>query len=803
MPVMIVRDSSAGLRSPPLQPVVPSTTKKQKRQGLSKVSAALRKLSAIPIGPVSSSAGSRKTAAGLHSRARPQTVVGNELGPAQRMKRSNSVGSRRDSFMMDQHQPVQARHQTQVRVLRRHHSTYVERRPLGSSPPLPPLPSLPRNGDSPDSVGFLPKYTAAPSLDMPDFQGLGIAIEQDLITAEPKSNSSSRRPSATATRAALPARSTTPPAVYGAMPSFAPVEIRPLSVVKRSAAFSQARPVSTATLEITLPQLDNVTLPVIETVPESTSTAAEQSRPRAHKPARLEASKRHTVVGGAAPVRHTLTAPAQVDMSKYCLRPTVSVACQTPVWSAATKPPSKSSTPPQAYSSFSAVLLGLENTLPPPPPPNSTKYLPNVANSPSIYSFVSPVQRPSAGFVRHDSSLDTPTEEIAQPQLEFTPTAASYARMPSSPSPPMDSVPDFRRQSIAGQFHPASSAAAARRGSMFIEASRATARPATVVNPGYHAQRDGTTVYDAPYLPASIVHEEAARVAQLPSPPMIMSAPSNKTPKQQDSRSSFDGVNPFTAVPCAPLTRGLEEDIAPEDLLPERAVLDDSSSSSDEDEERHSPILSTVRRVSLVNTSMRASVRRASLVRVSPTPSRRGSAHSPRSSISSTSSKSSREEELPAVPPIPRKFSVPYLSTMDDATTTPKTSALDQRRASEPLACTNRRVSTCSASPLSGLTDLSTPRARTTPLSTTTADRLSKSRSFFLVQALENQQRRASLAFEAKQSAKMAKAAAAAAESGEYLEPSSDEDTEEDDDESVFSDGTESIVSVRREAAAF
>ncbi|KAK4054409.1 hypothetical protein OIV83_000903 [Microbotryomycetes sp. JL201] len=782
---MVIRDISAGPRSPPLQPVVP-LSKKQKRQGLSKVSAALRKLSGIPVVPATSS---RKPAAGLQARTRPQTVIGHELGPAQRMKRSNSVGSRRDSFMEPHAAAVaapQPRRQNQVRVLRRHHSTYVERRPLGSSPPLPPLPALPGTGDSPDSVGYLPKYTAAPSLDMPDFQGLGIAIEQDLIVAEPKSNQSSRRGSAAANRAGL-VGSKTPPGTYGAMPVFSPVDIRPLSVVKRSAPYthSQARPVSTATLEINLPQLDNAALPVVESSPARISDS-QLAQMRMRKATRQhETAKRHTVVGGssmASPRRTVEARETPIDMSKYCLRPTVSVACQTPTVWPQTQLPVRASTPPQAYSSFSAVLLGLENTLPPPPPPASTKYMTNIANSPSIYSFVSPVQRPTAGFVRQNSTLETPQEEVAQPQLEFTPTAASYARMPSSPSPPMDYVPQFRRQSIAGPFHPASSSAV-RRGSMFVTESKAPLRPATVVNPSYYAQRDGANVYDAPGL-----LESQAR-SPLPATNFYELVSETRKQKSASASASFDGFNPFTAAPCVPLTGGLEEDIAPEDLVPTPTVLDDSSSSEEEDE-AHSPILSTVRRVSLVSTPMRASVRRASVVRVSPTPSRRGSAScSPRSSISSVSIKSFRDDVLPAVPPIPRKFSVPSIS----GDNSPCPTLLDQRRASEPLSCTTRKSSASSSSPLSGTTDLTTPRLRTTPLSTTTADRLSKSRSFFLVQALENQQRRASLAFEAKQIAKMARATAAVQDG---VEPSSESESEqEEDDESVLSDETASVVS--------
>ncbi|KAK4056748.1 hypothetical protein OIO90_002300 [Microbotryomycetes sp. JL221] len=832
MPVMVMREQQAGLRSPPLQPVVPlasATTKKSKKQGLFKVSAALRKLSGLPLVD-GSSTGSRKTAT-IEGRGRPAIFFGSSQSAVpreQRMKRSNSVGSRRDSLMMADTQQIGSRQnprtQTGVRVLRRHHSTYVERRPLGSSPPLPPLPTMPTTHEgSPD--GFLPVYTAAaPTLDMPDFRGLGIAIEQDLIVAGHNPNSLTRSSSS-----GVPVTSLT----QATVPSVSPVEIRPLTIIKRESRALSARPVSTATIEITLPQLKNPILPVVEPqvssklsssvspVSRTTNDFVEQrARPRVQKAQQVDATKRHTVAGSALPALREVhgrqpakaTSPSGVDMSKYCLRPTVSVACQTPhVWS--TTPASSAqraarpSTPPQAYSSFSALLAPtVEDMLPPPPPPASTKYLPNIAHSPSIYSFVSPIQRPTAGFVRQNSTLATPTEEIGQPQLEFTPTASSYARMPSSPSPPLESVQDFRRQSLATQYHP-SSTTGMRRDSMFIAASCAPARPATVVNPGYYTLSDGTIFYDEAYLPESMLTEsaeetkrEVATVKQLSveDTPSRGSTPKPTSPKRA---APFDNVNPFTAVPCGNSSYGLEEDLAPEDLLPlsSQPNLQDSSSDDEADSQAHSPIITatSIRRASIVSASARSSaVRRASLV---PAPgSRRGSAssnRSPRSSVSSASSSShgsNRDDAEPPVPAIPRKFSQQYISATE-------LNGLEQRRSSEPLAAlTTRRASNSSPLVASFATDLSTPRARTTPLSVSTADRLSKSRSFFLVQALENQQRRASLAFEAKQAAKLAKVAAAQAngEADEFGLVSSDDDQDDDEDESVLSDETESVLSV-------
>lgn len=666
--------------------------------------------------------------------ALPLSVGPTSAASHQRMKRSNSVGSRRDNGLENG-----TTRPSNVRVLRRHHSTFVTRRVPGSSPPLPPVPQL-SSGDSPDSASYLPRYSLAPALDMPSFEGLGIALEQNLVLNEtPKSRAASRRESAVIGLSGSTDSSYTAVAVA----PFAETQL--LRIKPRTA--SSARPISTATLEITMPGTTGyVDVPptTIARLPASEtreSSPLRESRTLVAVPRRSENSAKRTTWAvpstasqftrletssstAAAAVQTMAEAPGP-DMSKFCLRPTVNAETQTPgSWPAQgpvvslPKAIVSSATPPQAYTSFSAALAVADDQLAPPPPPASTKYITAPMPSPSLYSVVSPgaaslarfPERPDLYRVLEESVVPRSAAitglEAPSPRLQYTPTAQSYARMPSSPSPPTEYVSEFRRASLGTPYHPASTSSNARRSSMF--AIERTIRP--------------TTVYQT--------HSEELPKLGLKHKPST-------------ERPTFTTQNPFSAPnvgDARSMVRNQTEAIAPEDEHPLPSPPADESD-----------LVSTIRRASIVSTHASSAIRRASLVRVSacscsPRPG------STRSSVSSASSASSNEgnrptrtryysvpDVAPAVPPVPpsyRRYShfsptSPVLDSIVPSRTPVAAVAERERRSSEPSPA------------------FATPRLRGS-ISVTAADRLSKSRSFFLVQALENQQRRASLALEAK-----------------------------------------------------
>lgn len=510
---------------------------------------------------------------------------------------------------------------------------------------------------------------------------------------------------------------------------------------------------------------------------------------------RKRPNKRHTIIGspsyeqGASVVLDTKLEPIEStykplpDPDLYCLRPTVSVSTQTPVWETLSPPlrpplpnsppraPAWSDTPPQAYAPFP---LGTVDEIPPPPPAHTPPYQPV---SPSIYSFVSHAPNGYTAPNPRRSSFYAPSGlgEVSYEEVYNPPAGAEGYRstiyieseqssIHGTPSPQLYAIPEFmgrRRSSVVPISAPTRSSLPLDPTMQARPQVQTRDRPMTVFNPTYAPMAPAkppqeTVDYDTPYLnPDGSTGLGAYANGLSAAAPSASSSTSLVTPSLSPapySAPAFSTPNPFsTPVPtegsstpnlAATSINGDEKLYAPHSPLPIRrspsprprshspsspsttAMGGERRSSTppsartlsgDEEEGEYEPRTPVdeyhpaiaIRKASVISMmSEEASIRRASLVRVSPPSSR------PTSLVNSQPN--NPPQTIPEVPVIPLQHR--RTSEIIDRVVT--------RRASEP-----------------GLVDPipggggAVPRLRGAN-TVSAADRASKGRSFFLVQAL-------------------------------------------------------------------
>lgn len=536
---------------------------------------------------------------------------------------------------------------------------------------------------------------------------------------------------------------------------------------------------------------------------------------------RKKANKRHTV-DGSSPSGFHLSRMNPIRMEPvimeagpttykplpsadaYCIRPSVTMETQTPDWEVeyAPDPPTPTpipgaptrwldDTPPQAYAAF--PVKEIASPPPPPPPAHSPKYHPP---SPSIYSVAShdtrgqfPDQSRRSSYYASNSSNfyeDNFTRlqngRIGSALRPQTPSPKiipepSFARVPSSPTPHLPAVPEFR---------PTSRSSLPTDSTTIEERPQPKARPVSVFNPGYQPylppepkKLEPVVDYDVPYLQPEATYQggpSRLSAAYEPAPPSSLAPPSPSAPSlapsspgaQQSSTAfttplgtpnltpnlysapAFAIANPFSAPSLSsPAVATSNEMIPPHSPHPtgRRSPRPQSSpvpprspavatwtpstpptkSSNSFHHDSSSPASfpspappaldapsSSIGKASVISSHSSFDIRRASIVRVSPPSSRPVSFVMARKNSTSSNASSKRgKEDEDAIPRVPN---IP-LELRKSSLPNHLDEALPRRRQSESdsIAPAVARVGGVSR-----------------------AERAEKGRSYFLVQALNN-----------------------------------------------------------------
>lgn len=813
----------------------------------------------------------RRPSASVESTPRARTGF-DSVAPA--LQRSNSVGSR---------VALQVASKFSSGNARPGRDTTARGRASGSSPPLPPLPRQNSTDGLADGRALnrksmlLSSAAFGPAFEVPDLNGLGLGIEQEIMTDFKPASRSSRMLQTAAARSAsahssVDAKETaareqvTPKSLSEEDVSLAaymrtPTPPKIISFQRKDYETTLARPEisrpeSSATLVITAPEgaaagedsdSELADLPaavrrrVVDLRNRSSAamsgdfshTAIPTTKPLVIKPLVVKKSRSPTsdpAAGGAlisAPRAESPAAQKPLPRpSEYVLRPTQHMATQTPDWSEPPRRPSKpmagvrsnaavtsrpisavdwATTPPQAYATFGGPVA---SPPPPPPPPHSPPQI--QIGSPSIYSYASTSVNPrrssyyavdpvpawgSAAAGDNDGEQDVLLENVqedhmtesASPSTESqgTPQTPVFARVQSSPTPPMKNQAQFRRPSLAMGVYQGSRISMPVEPTFTIdEEDEPKLRPRTVFNatyspvsPDLHEIGQATKVYRQPASEPTLEPSVTSAISRPAS--SAYATPRALSPEPPTSRpQSLSNSNPFASpqsdrssrTPAdyaqSPTSSSQAEVIAEavrsstptlvrsgsrrgsnllKPAVPPRSAARGSPSRPvsmfvGDLSRMHSAAIPTSRDrdgdVSIQQASVVPlrngngngnghGIRRASLVKISPPSSRPMSIASRRSSASSRHSQDNND--VPAVPELPAALRQNSLPNLDVAAST-------FRRASEPsvLQVVQQQAYTRAAEPIPGAGGA----VRRTQAVMSGADRASKGRSFFLVQAL-------------------------------------------------------------------
>ncbi|ORY89248.1 hypothetical protein BCR35DRAFT_300361 [Leucosporidium creatinivorum] len=744
-------------------------------------------------------------------------------GSSNNVKRTNSAPDRQSASLA----PKAHR---ESRPPRRSHTVYAP----GASPPLPPLPRN-RSIEGPEDPrtqelqtanrrsGFLPSNVLGDGMD-----GLGLGFEQEVIL-DPQPPMPMPSPGEYSSATASPASSIEPPSPSLYVPP-TPVANKRISFMRKnhqpitrpnSMAVLESMAGTAASLEAKLelegelsplPELDNsrarvavlrkrgsVSAQGTEATPVSQPKPKPEFKLLAVPEGKKKSNKRHTIMDMGSPSDYDQLQRIQAKMEPiestykplpsadaYVLRPTVSVATQTPVWETLSPPlrgplthstPKNvgawSNTPPQAYTSFPLALVeepvspsiysfvshAPQNGWSAPPPRRSSYYAP--AGPSEIYE---EVYQPATSTAE-DYRRTVPTPAEAEND-----TAEGYKALATSPSPQLYAIPDFtgrRRSSIAPPSVPGRSSLPLDPTMQARPQVQTRARPTTVFNPSYAPTAPAkppqeVVDYDTPYLnpdgstglgayaeganslaPTSYstpVASPAVSPAPYSAPafatpnPFSTPVPEQRTPNPSTSATlaaTEELYAPHSPVPVRRSPRPQSPPVPLRSPSPApgerrsstppsaRSARSANTLTSDEEYEPLTPLddvhpVIAIRKASVVSAlSEEASIRRASLVRVSPPSSR------PTSLVQNGNGEALSSEVIPEVPPVP----------LQHRRTSEIVNRVVTRRASEPGLAE-------AAVPIPGGGG-AVPRLRGEG-AISRADRMSKGRSFFLVQALSS-----------------------------------------------------------------